>query len=370
VIRIPLVDLRAQHEELAAEIQAGFARVIDRTSFILGPEVAAFEEEFALACGVRHCIGVASGTDALELVMRGLGIGRGDEVILPANSFIASALAVVRCGATPILVDCDPKHLLIDPERVAERLGPKTRAIMPVHLFGQIAPMSRLRAAIGARDVAIIEDAAQAQCARQDGVLAGHFGVAAGTSFHPAKNLGAYGDAGAVLTDSEPLARRIAALRNYGSEIKYHHPETGFNSRLDSLQAAVLRAKLPRLQEWNDARRRAAGRYRELLTGIPGIQLPQTLPGNEHVWHLYVIRTRDRDAILKALHDAGIGAGVHYPVPIHLQGALRHLGHAEGAFPHAERAAREMISLPMYPSLSAEQQHYVADTLRTAVLSR
>jgi len=364
---IPLVDLKAQYRTIAPEIAAGITRVLDDASFVLGCEVGEFEEAYARFAGVRHCVGVANGTDALELALRALGIGRGDEVIVPANSFIASALAVVRAGATPVLVDCDPVHQLIDPARVAERLGARTRAVMPVHLFGQVAPMERLAEALAGRDVAIVEDAAQAQGAKRLGRPAGDFGAIAGTSFYPGKNLGAYGDAGAVLTGDDDLAQRVRALRNYGSEVKNHHPVVGFNSRLDSMQAVILSAKLPHLADWNAARRRAAERYRALLCDMAEVELPGVLEGNEHVWHLYVVRVPGRDAVLQALRDLGIGAGIHYPVPMHLQGAFASLGHKRGDFPVAERAADEILSLPLFPEITPDQQERVAAALRQAL---
>jgi dTDP-4-amino-4,6-dideoxygalactose transaminase len=367
VAYIPLVDLKRQHEEVAAEIERGFARVCADTAFVLGAEVEAFEREFARFSGVAHCAGVANGTDALELVLRALDIGPGDEVILPTNSFIATALGVVRAGATPVLVDCDPLHYLIDPAAVRAALGPRTRVVMPVHLYGQIAPMEELAAIAGGAGAALVEDAAQAQGATRHGTGAGGFGAAAGTSFYPGKNLGAYGDAGAVLTRSAEIDARVRALRNYGSTVKYHHPERGFNSRLDTLQAVVLRAKLGKLSAWNADRRTAAARYDRLLADVPTVTRPGTLPGNEHVWHLYVVRVPRRDRVLERLNAAGIGAGVHYPKPIHLQGAFEHLGHRAGAFPVAEAASAEVLSLPMFPGITTAEQERVVDALRAAL---
>lgn len=364
---IPLVDLAAQHREVADEVCAGLARVIETTAFILGPDVAGFEEEFARFCVARHCVGVGNGTDAIELSLRALDIGQGAEVILPTNSFIATALAVRRAGAVPVLVDCDPVHLLIDPDRVAERIGPRTAAIVPVHLYGQMAPMGRLVELARAHGLALIEDAAQSQGATQAGEGMAAHGIVAATSFYPGKNLGAYGDAGAVVTNDDAVVARVRALRNYGSDVKYAHPETGFNSRLDTLQAVVLRAKLRRLAAWNDARRAAAARYDALLQGVPGVTRPATLTGNAHVWHLYVVRVPRRDAVLSRLHAAGIGAGIHYPTPIHLQGAFRHLGHARGDFPIAERAAAEILSLPLFPEITAAQQERVVRELTGAL---
>lgn len=363
---IPLVDLKAQHAEIAEEISAGFARVIGETAFILGPPVREFEEAFARYCGAAHCVGVANGTDAIELIIRALGIGPGDEVIVPANTFIASALGVVRAGAKPVLVDCDAFQLL-DPGKIEDALTPRTRAILPVHLFGQIANMEAILEVAAGRQIPVIEDAAQSQGAKRHGRPSGAFGIAAATSFYPGKNIGAYGDAGAVVTSSDEIASHLRKLRNWGSEQKYHHPEIGFNSRLDTLQAVVLTAKLKRLDAWNEARRQAAARYDELLSETGGVELPLPLPGNEHVWHLYVVRAQNRDEVLKKLNAEGIGAGIHYPVPLHLHGALASLGYRQGDFPEAEKAAAEILSLPMYPHMTAEQQERVAEALRRAV---
>lgn len=362
---IPLVDLAAQHAEVAEAVAAGFARVLDSMQLIDGPEVAAFEREYAEFQQVAHCVGVANGTDALELGLRAAGIGPGAEVIVPANSFIASALAVLRAGARPVLVDCDPEHGLIDPAQVALRVGPQTRAVMPVHLYGQMAPVEHL---IDLRDgIQIIEDAAQVQGASRHGRAAGTWGIAAGTSFYPGKNLGAYGDAGAVLTESDAMASTLRALRNYGSERKYHHPKIGFNSRLDPLQAVVLRAKLARIKDWNHRRVEIAERYDDWLSAIPDVKRPSVLPGNVHVWHLYVVQVAQRDRVLEALHAAGIGAAIHYPMPLHLQGALASLGYTRGDFPVAEERAERMLSLPMYPHLSVDAQRRVVDVLAHAV---
>ncbi len=364
---IPLVDLKIQHAQIADEIARGMAEVIEGTSFILGDAVARFERAFADFVGVRHCIGVGNGTDALEFAYRAAGVGEGDEVILPANTFIATALAAVRFGARPVLVDCDPVHYMIDAEQVARKIGPRTRAIVPVHLYGQVAPMEAIVEMARGHAVAVVEDMAQAQGARRGGACAGTFGSIAATSFYPGKNLGAYGDGGAVLTSSDAMAERIRGLRNFGSEVKNHHPEVGFNSRLDPMQAVVLSAKLRRLEAWNEERRVAAARYGQLLAGAPRVTLPAVLPGNEHAFHLYVVRVPDRDAVLARLHTAGVFAGIHYPRPIHLQGALADLGHRRGDFPVAERAADEVLSLPLYPGITSAQQARVAEELRKAV---
>jgi dTDP-4-amino-4,6-dideoxygalactose transaminase len=367
--KVPLVDLGAAHSAIAEEVAAGFAEVIASTAFILGKPVKDFEEAYARFVAVRHCIGVANGTDALELALRASGIGPGHEVILPANTFIATALAVARAGATPILVDCEPTYQLIDLELAGARVTARTKAILPVHLFGQMAEMEKVAELAEARGLLVIEDAAQAQGASRHGSKAGALGEVAGTSFYPGKNLGAYGDAGAVTTNSDEIAAKVRALRNYGSEIKYHHPETGFNSRLDTLQAVVLSAKLKRLTAWNEARRRAAARYDEMLADVAGVAIPRTAPGNEHIYHLYVVRVPRRDEVLRRLNVEGIGAGIHYPVPIHLQGAFKHLGHRQGDFPVAERAATEILSLPLFPEITADQQGIVVEALRRALVS-
>jgi dTDP-4-amino-4,6-dideoxygalactose transaminase len=273
---------------------------------------------------------------------------------------------VARTGATPVLADVDPSSLLIDPRQVHERRTSKTKAVLAVHLFGQAAPMELLRQAVD-DEVKLIEDAAQAHGARRNGVGVGSLGEAAATSFYPGKNLGAYGDAGAALTNDGEIARRVTMLRDHGSEIKYQHPDLGFNSRLDTLQAVVLGAKLRSLQTWNEQRREAAVRYTELLEGSDKIVPPAVLPGNEHVWHLYVVRVPQRDVVLERLHEAGIGAGIHYPTPIHLQGAFEYLGHRPGDFPVAEQASEEILSLPLYPGITVEQQERVVNELRKAL---
>ena len=366
-MRIPLVDLGWQHRQIAEEIDAGLAQVMDSTAFIQGPQVAEFEEAFAEFCGVKHCVGVASGTDALELAARTLGLGRGDVVIVPANTFIASALAVIRAGAEVRLVDCDPETYLMDNEAVARAMSPEVKAVMPVHLFGQAAAVEELVDVIG--DVPILEDAAQSQGALRHGRPAGSLGQIAATSFYPGKNIGAYGDAGAVLTDDDEAARMVRNLGNWGSPEKYHHPVVGFNSRLDTVQAVILKAKLARLDEWNKQRRAAADLYGELLKSVEQVSAPVTLSGNEHVWHLYVVRVPERDRVLASLQAEGIGAGVHYPIPIHLQGAFAFLGHEEGDFPAAEAAAREMLSLPMFPGITGDQQRQVIAALGGALES-
>jgi dTDP-4-amino-4,6-dideoxygalactose transaminase len=368
VTSIPLVDLAAQHRAVAEEIAEGWREVLARTSFIAGPQVAAFEAEYAAFTGTRHCVGVANGTDAIEIALRALGAGPGDECILPANTFIATAEAVVRAGATPVLVDCaDDGTYLIDADAVEAALTPRTRAIIPVHLYGQAAPVERLLPLADSAGAWVVEDAAQSQGARRGNSSAGALGHVAATSFYPGKNLGAYGDAGAVLTSSSDLAARMRMIADHGARHKYEHDVLGLNSRLDTLQAVVLSAKLRRLAEWNAARRAAAGRYDALLSGVAEVIGPRVLDGNEHVWHLYVIRVPDRDKVIKELHAAGIGAGIHYPIPIHLSSAFSGLGYTEGTFPVAERAAREILSLPLFPEITPAQQERVVSVLTAAL---
>ncbi|HEV3001483.1 MAG TPA: DegT/DnrJ/EryC1/StrS family aminotransferase [Solirubrobacteraceae bacterium] len=363
-MRIPLVDLGRQHEAVAGAIADGWARVLGRRSFVLGEEGAAFEAEFAAFCRAAHCVGVGNGTDALELALRAAGVGPGDEVVVPAFTFVATAMAVVRAGATPVPVDVAADTGLVDPAAAGAALSDRTRAIVPVHLFGQMADMRALGALVDGTGVALVEDAAQAHGASQHGRPVGFGSTAAAISFYPSKNLGAYGDAGAVLTGDAAVADRVRRLRNYGSASKYEHVEEGFNSRLDELQAVVLRAKLGMLGRWNEQREAAARRYGEALRDVDGVELPVTAAGNRHVWHLYVVRVDDRDRVLERLRRDGVGAAVHYPVPIHRQpafaGAARRLA-------RAERLAARVLSLPLFPGIRDDEVDYVAEALRRAV---
>jgi dTDP-4-amino-4,6-dideoxygalactose transaminase len=361
VTSIPLVDLSAQHAAVADEVAAGWQEVLARTAFIGGPQVAAFEREYAEFTGVPHCVGMANGTDSIEIALRALGIGPGDECILPAE-------AVARAGATPVLVDCaDDDTYLIDADAVEAAVTSRTAAIIPVHLYGQAAPVERLLPLARKTGARIVEDAAQSQGARRHGTSAGGLGDVAATSFYPGKNLGAYGDAGAALTGSADVAARMRMIRDHGSPAKYQHEVLGVNSRLDTLQAVVLSAKLRRLAGWNAARRTAAARYDELLSGCEAVVRPRVLDGNEHVWHLYTVRVPDRDRVLKELHAAGIGAGIHYPVPIHRTNAFAGLEYTPGAFPVAERTARELLSLPLFPEITASQQERVVSVLMSVL---
>ena len=363
-VSVPLVDLGLQKDQVEQEVVRGFAEVLASGAYVGGPQVAEFEQEYAALLGVAHCVGVGNGTDAIELALRACGIGVGDEVVLPANTFVATAEAVVRAGAVPVLADVDKDCLLLDPESVASVVSTATRAVVPVHLFGQTAPVEQLDALVAAHGLVVVEDAAQSQGALRHGRRAGSLGLASATSFYPGKNLGAFGDAGAVMTDDADVARRVRLLGNHGSATKYRHEQIGFNSRMDTLQAVVLRAKLARLPAWNDQRRDAAARYDALLADLAEVRLPARLAGNVDVWHLYVVRVPDRDTVLHRLNAVGIGAGIHYPVPLHLQPAFRDLGSGSGSFPVAEVAAQEILSLPLFPGITLDQQERVALALR------
>lgn len=367
--RVPMLDLAIQSAQISAAVQSGFERVIAASAYVQGPDVAEFEREFADYCGAAHAIGVGNGTDALELALRASGIGVGDEVIVPTNSFVATAEAVVRAGACPVFADCDLNYLL-DPASVAEHVSARTRAIAAVHLYGQTAPVEELRAVVGA-DVIIVEDAAQSQGARRLGRRAGSLGDIAGTSFYPGKNLGAYGDAGAVITSSDEVASRVRALANHGGLRKYEHLVVGTNSRLDTLQAVVLRAKLALLDEWNAERRRLAARYDAILRALDDADLvhrPGIAAGNEHVFHQYVVRVPDRDRMVRALNAAGIGVGVHYPTPIHQLPAFAEWAAPRGAYSVAESTAPQLMSLPIYPGLTELQQDIVVDGIRSLLV--
>lgn len=364
---VPFVDLKAQQAEVVDDIRAGLDEVFETAAFIGGPEVERFEREYAATVGTVHCVGVANGTDALELALRAVGVTAGGEVVLPVNTFIATAEAVSRIGAVPVFVDVAPEHLLIDPAAVAAAMTSRTQAIVPVHLFGQVAPVEALALIAARAGVPIVEDSAQAQGAVGRTGKAGALGTVASTSFYPGKNLGAAGDAGAVTTDDPEIARTIRVLAAHGSAHKYVHEMVGFNSRLDTVQAIVLRIKLRRLAEWNDMRRRAAARYAELLDAAQGVHAPTSVPHNSDVWHLYVVRVAERDRVLARLSAAGIGAAIHYPTPLHLTEAYAARGYSAGEFPVAEAAAGQILSLPMFPHITLDQQEYVAETLRRAV---
>lgn len=358
-MKVPFYDLAPIHAELRSALDAAYRRVMDSGWFILGPEVEAFEAEFASYCGTDHCVGVGNGLDALHLILRALGIGEGDEVIVPANTYIATWLAVTYAGATPVPVEPDEQTYNIDPSLIEAAITNKTRAIIPVHLYGQPAAMDAINEIAGRHRLKVIEDAAQAQGATFRGQTAGSLADAAGFSFYPGKNLGAMGDAGAITTNDRELTERIRRLRNYGSSVKYYHELKGFNSRLDELQAAFLRVKLRKLNEWN-ARRRIVARAYEQMLSSSDVSLPFVSDDVETSWHQFVIRHPRRDDLQKHLSEAGIGTLIHYPLPPHRQNAYAEFGYLEGDFPISEAIAAGALSLPMSAHLSDEQVTFVA----------
>jgi dTDP-4-amino-4,6-dideoxygalactose transaminase len=362
-MNVPFLDLKAPYAELREEMDAAFRRTAESGWFITGREVEAFESEFAALCGARHCVGVANGLDALHLVLRAMGIGEGDEVIVPSNTYVATWLAVSYAGATPVAVEPDDRTYNLGPARIEEAITPRTKAIMPVHLYGQTADMDAIKEIAAPYGLKVIEDAAQAHGATYKGRPAGSLGDAAGFSFYPGKNLGALGDGGAVTTDDDALADQLRVLRNYGSRVKYYNEVKGFNSRLDELQAALLRVKLPRLAAWNARRKEIAARYLAALEGAPDLTPPFVAPEADPVWHLFVVRHPRRDELQKHLAERGVNTLIHYPVPPHLQQAYAELGLAPGAYPLAERQAREVLSLPMGPHLSDEEIEHVCSAV-------
>ena len=348
---IPFLDLKTPNLNLMNELEAAFRRVVESGWYILGQEVEAFEVEFAAYCGTRHCIGVGNGLDALHLILRAYGIGAGDEVIVPSNTYIATWLAASYAGARPVPVEPIEATYNIDPQRILDAITPRTKAIIVVHLYGQPADMDAINAIARQHGLKVIEDAAQAHGARYKGIRTGNLADAAGFSFYPGKNLGALGDGGAITTNDDALAAQIRMLRNYGSQVKYHNEVKGFNSRLDELQAAILRVKLKYLDEWNSQRSRLADIYLEKLVES-GLILPVVPSWAEPVWHLFVVRSMQRDLLQKDLGHAGIGTMIHYPTPPHLQQAYAEEGYQEGDLPISEKIHREILSLPMFPHLS------------------
>ena len=364
-MKVPFLDLQAQYHALKPEIDRAMQEVLDTSSYILGPAVEEFERAFASYCGTSHCIGLNSGTAALALLLQANDIGPGDEVILPANTFFATAEAVSEIGAIPVLVDCDVDTAQIDPHLAEAAITPRTKAIIAVHLYGQPADMDTLHTVAREHALLLFEDACQAHGALYHGKKTGSLGDGAAFSFYPGKNLGAYGDAGAVTTNDATVAERIRMLRDHGSRQKYHHECIGWNERMDGLQGAVLAVKLPHLDTWNAARRTHAHLYQELLPA--GIRTFDPLPDTSSAHHLLVIRTPNRVALQQALKDADVATGIHYPVPIHLQPAFASRGWKKGDFPIAETLANEILSLPMYAELTEEQIRYVCETLATVL---
>jgi dTDP-4-amino-4,6-dideoxygalactose transaminase len=357
---IPFLDLAAATAELRGELDAAYRRVMDSGWYILGAEVEAFEAEWAAYCGTKHCVGVGNGLEALHLALQAMGVGKGDEVIVPSNTYIATWLAVSYAGATPVPVEPDPRTYNIDPTRIEAAITARTKVILPVHLYGQPADMEPILEIAARRGLRVLEDAAQAHGARYRGRRAGSLGHAAGWSFYPGKNLGALGDAGAVTTDDDELADQVRVLRNYGSRRKYENEVKGFNSRLDPLQAAFLRVKLAKLDEWNARRRTVAALYLEELAEVPGLTLPFVPSFAEPAWHLFVVRHKRRDALQAHLTGRGIGTLIHYPIPPHRSGAYADAGLGPGSFPLAENLAGTVLSLPMGPHLSIDDIRTIA----------
>ena len=366
-MKIPFVDLQRQYQTIKEEVDAAVLSVMARGDFVLGEAVDAFEHDYAAYCEADYCVGVDSGYSALELILRAYDIGPGAEVIIPANTFVATAFAVSNTGATPVLVDCDAESYNIDPDKIVAAITPRTRAIMPVHLYGQPADMDPILAVAQQYGLRVVEDAAQGHGARYKGKRTGSLGDAAGFSFYPGKNLGAYGDAGAVVTNDAEVADRVRMLRNLGMKEKYHHVTKGFNHRLDTMQAAVLRVKLRYLDGWNSERRRAAASYARHLAPLP-VTTPSAPTTSEHVYHLYVVRVQHRQELMACLAQAGIASGLHYPIPIHLLPAYAELGHKPGDFPVTEAHAAEIVSLPIYAELTEEQIASVAEVVEQFVV--
>ncbi|HEY5996765.1 MAG TPA: DegT/DnrJ/EryC1/StrS family aminotransferase [Candidatus Deferrimicrobiaceae bacterium] len=368
-MKVPFLDLKAQYDNIKDEISVAIQQVIDKTAFAGGPFVSKFEEAFAAFCGTKHALGVGNGTDALWLALAGLGIGEGDEVITVPNTFIATTEAISHRGAKPVFVDVDPKTWLMDPSKIEPAITPKTKAILPVHLFGQMCDMDPIMAIAGKHNLFVVEDACQAHGAEYKGRIAGSIGDAGAFSFYPGKNLGAYGEAGGLATNNDEVAAKARMLRDHGQAKKYYHAMIGWNMRMDGIQGAILSVKLKYIKQWNDARRRNAKRYNELLAGIPGVVLPDEAEYGKAVYHIYAICVKDRDAVIAKLAEKDVHCGIHYPVPLHLQDAYAFLGKGQGSFPVAEKGASEYVSLPMYAELTDEQLKCVAAEIRALLVA-
>jgi dTDP-4-amino-4,6-dideoxygalactose transaminase len=373
-MEVPFLDLKVQYKSIKSEIDSAIQKVLDNTAFILGPSVAEFEKEFAKMHDVKYCLGTSSGTDGNHLAIWSLGIGPGDEVIIPANTFIATAWGATLCGATPVFIDCHPQSYNIDPDKLEKTITKKTKAIVAVHLFGQPADMDALRKISAEHKIHLVEDAAQAHLAEYKGKKVGNHSEVTSFSFYPGKNLGAYGEAGAVVTNDENIFLKIKKLREHGQSKKYYHETFGHNYRMEGIQGAVLAVKLKYIDKWTNDRRRVADRYKELLGKLEQIILPVELPEHKHVYHLYVLRANVwnnqknqevRDKLQAYLQENKISTGLHYPVPLHLQDCFKHLGYKRGDFPVTENLADSGLSLPMFPELSDDQIEFVADKVKT-----
>lgn len=363
-MNVPFLDLKIQYQSLKDEIHAELARVMENTAFAGGSFVAAFENDFAKFCGSKYAIGVGNGTDALWLSLLAIGVGPGDEVITVPNTFIATAEAISYCGATPVFVDIEEGSYNMDPKLLEKAITKKTKAIIPVHIFGQPVDLDPILEIARARNIPVIEDACQAHGSEYKGKKAGTFGITGCFSFYPGKNLGAYGEAGAVITDNQQIADRIKMLRDHGQSQKYYHDGIGWNARMDGFQGAVLKVKLPHLPKWNDLRRSHAAAYTKGLEGVRGLITPQEQSYAKHIYHIYAVRVKEREKFMAALNEAGVSSGIHYPIPVHLQKAYESLGLKQGSFPVAEKCAAEFVSLPMFPELSTAQVAHVVETVK------
>ncbi|HYF03947.1 MAG TPA: DegT/DnrJ/EryC1/StrS family aminotransferase [Patescibacteria group bacterium] len=363
-MQVPFLDLKANYLPLKEQILREIEEVLDNTAYILGPKVKSFEERFAAAHDVSHCLAVSSGTDGNHLALWALGVGHGDEVIIPANTFIATAWGATLCGATPVFVDCEADSYNIDPSKAEEKITSKTKAIVAVHLYGQPADLDSLREIAKRHNIALVEDAAQAHLAEYKGNKIGGLGDICSFSFYPGKNLGAYGEGGAVTTNSDELNEKVKRYREHGSVKKYYHEVLGHNYRMEALQGAVLGVKMNHIAEWTEKRRAIAEKYRQLLGDISEITLPAEMPYAKHVYHLYVIQTEKRDELQSFLNENGVATGLHYPLPLHMQECFKNLGYKEGDFPVTEKLASHCLSLPMFPEMTEEQIQYVANTIK------
>jgi dTDP-4-amino-4,6-dideoxygalactose transaminase len=368
-IKVQYLDLKAQYQSIKPEIDAAISKVLESCQFVLGPEVAGFEQEFAAYCGATECIAMNSGTSALHLALLAAGVGPSDEVITVPFTFVASVSAVTYAGARPVLVDIDPRSFTMDPAAIEAAITPRTKAILPVHLYGQSADMDPIMEIARRHGLVVIEDAAQAHGAKYKGRPVGSIGDMACFSFYPGKNLGAYGEGGAVTTSNPEYAKTMRMLRDWGQDRKYHHILRGFNYRMEGFQGAILRVKLRHLDAWTEARRTVVAQYNDLLADS-GVETPTEMPWGRHVYHVYTLRTEDRDGLQASLQAEGIQTGIHYPVPAHLQPAYADLGYGRGAFPQSETASQQVLSLPLYPELSSQSVAEVAGAVKKAVPSR
>ena len=366
-MHVPFLNLRAAHDPLRAEFLAAISEVIDTSAFAGGPFVAKFEADFAAFCQTEHAIGLGNGTDALWLSLLALGVGPGDEVITVPSTFLATAEAITYTGAKPVFIDIEEQTYTMNPELLEKAITPRTKAIIPVHLFGQVADMGPIMAIARKHGLSVIEDACQAHGAAYNGQAAGSIGDTGCFSFYPGKNLGALGEAGAVVTNNAELKQKIQMLRDHGQSRKYYHAVVGWNARMDGFQGAALQIKLKHLAKGNEARRQHASQYDRILGGIEGVIIPPVAPGRVHVYHIYAIRVQRRDELLQALAARGVSCGIHYPVPVHLQEAYSSLGYSRGSFPIAERCADEFLSLPMFPELTPEQIEYVGREVKACL---